>query len=296
MERYRVFDGTNWRSICGCGYHVRDTSGNWKLVDPDNCDVRYYNEGTWKQINCCYETLLTSCESSAVYCSSTKLLVEVALPVMLNDRVTDVPSCNLLDSYPCEDPVYQANYLTWRVNRDTFLSRQGQNFQATLVGLPAPYVLNYADGQTSIYMPYVCTLKKVNISAWCPASTYPEWTVPDPVTLLSPDDVMPSVYNFTFLPSVTSIGDLPPFGSPGQAIYVVDPTPVAYAWDQSTLSWSTTFYNTYFDPIQIIRMSTFNANYGKKIGLFQAWGVYLYSNNYIPFHLLKKKTIEAPCS
>lgn len=294
MERYRVYDGTHYRSICGCGFHVRDTAGNWKLADPDNCDVRYYNEGTWKQIDCCYDVELTTCSDTGSYCYSSKLLVEVVFPnVTFDDKVSDVLTCAELGLVECtgDDP----DWFTYITNKDLFIKNQGENFEATLVGLPAPHVLNYSNAAQAPQWGYKYSLKKVNITAWCPASTYPEWTVDDPITGLSPADVMPTVTNFTFLPSVTNIGDLPPFGTPGQAIYVVDPIAVAYAWDQSTLSWSTTFYNTYFNPIQTIRMNSFKYNYGKKYDVFRALFPFMLAGNYFALHLLKKKTIEKPC-
>lgn len=294
MERYRVFDGTHWRSICGCGFHVRDTSGNWQLVDPDNCQVKYYSDGVWKEIKCCYDTLVTSCNITASYCASTKLLVEVVFPqVILNDRTTDILTCQELDSITC--PPEPNSVSAWITLRDTFLNQQLSNFQATLVGLPAPYVLNYA-GLAASPLPYKGTLKKINVTAWCPASEYPEWTVPDPITLLSPDDVMPGVTDFTFLPSVENVLDLPPTGNAGEAIYVRLPVPVAYAWDPGSASWSVVFYNTYFDPIQSIRIATFNAAYIQKKSIALALWNFMMASFTIPYHLLRKKTIETSCS
>lgn len=294
MERYRVYDGTHYRSICGCGFHVRDTSGTWKLVDPENCEVKYYNEGTWKQINCCYDVELTTCTITDPYCASTKLLVEVVFPnVVLDDRVSDVLTCAEIGNILCTDD--DPDWVTYQVNKDIFLGQQLQNFQATLVGLPAPHVLNYLNAGPAPQWGYKYSLKKVNITAWCPASTYPEWTIPDPITGFSPADVMPTVTNFTFLPSVNAVGDLPGSGSPGQIIYVRTPTETAYAWDPALSSWSTSFYNTYVDPIQTIRMDKFTECYANKEQMFRAMYPYMLASNYFALHLLKKKTIEKPC-
>ena len=295
MERYRVFDGTYWRSICGCGYHVRDTSGTWKLVDPASCpDVRYYNAGVWTQINCCYENILTTCGEAPPYCSSEKILVEVVLPAGgMNDRLSDVPTCEELNTLDCT-VAYNTAISNYLIARNTFLANQLFNFEATLVGLPAPYVLNYASAATTL-LPYKASLKKINITAYCPASTYPEWLIPDGGTGFSPNDVMPGVYDFTFLPSVANVGDLPVSGSAGDAIYVRLPSPTAYAWDPVGLAWSTLFYNIYFDPIQIIRISQFSDDYAKKRDMFQVLASFSYASSYLAFHLLRKKTIEASC-
>lgn len=297
MERYRVYDGTHYRSICGCGFHVRDTAGNWKLVDPDNCDVRYYNEGTWKQIDCCYEPVLTTCNITASYCNSGKLLVEYVYPgICFNEKEYETHTCSELNTQECDGDI-ETDY---RAFRDEFLKHQSENINALLVGLPAPWVLDYATlanyGAAYADTTYLkFKLKKAKITAWCPASTYPEWTVDDPGTGLSPDDVMPTVTDFTFLPSVNAVGDLPGSGSPGQIIYVRTPTETAYAWDPALSSWSTSFYNTYVDPIQTIRedghkeaAKTFN-------NLILAIVPWIMATNSFTFHLLRKKTIEKPC-
>lgn len=52
MGNWQIFDGTVWRNPCDCPIHVRDSNGNWKLIDPVNCNVKYFDGTNWCPIIC----------------------------------------------------------------------------------------------------------------------------------------------------------------------------------------------------------------------------------------------------
>lgn len=52
MGFWQMFDGTNWRNPCDCPIYVVDANGEWQLVDPRNCEVRYFDGTNWCPIVC----------------------------------------------------------------------------------------------------------------------------------------------------------------------------------------------------------------------------------------------------
>ena len=52
MSNYKVFDGTNWIDPCDCNISIVDIAGNFQLLDPNNCVVKYFDGTNWCPITC----------------------------------------------------------------------------------------------------------------------------------------------------------------------------------------------------------------------------------------------------
>jgi hypothetical protein len=52
MGKFRIYDGTNWVDPCLCPVRVLDAAGVWQIIDPNNCDVNYFDGLTWCPIEC----------------------------------------------------------------------------------------------------------------------------------------------------------------------------------------------------------------------------------------------------
>lgn len=52
-KNYKVFDGTNWVSPCDQEVRMLMPDGvTWRLIDPNNEDVKYFDGTTWKPMIC----------------------------------------------------------------------------------------------------------------------------------------------------------------------------------------------------------------------------------------------------
>ncbi len=52
MSNYKVYNGSSWVNICECALHVRDANNSWQLIDPNNCEVKYFDGTQWCTIIC----------------------------------------------------------------------------------------------------------------------------------------------------------------------------------------------------------------------------------------------------
>lgn len=52
MEKFKIFNGTNWVSPCDCNIHLLDSSSVWQLLDPRNCVTKYWDGCAWVPIVC----------------------------------------------------------------------------------------------------------------------------------------------------------------------------------------------------------------------------------------------------
>jgi|LakMenE01Jun11ns_1017448.scaffolds.fasta_scaffold9946093_2 hypothetical protein len=52
MSTYKIFDGTNWVDPCDCNVSIIDSSGTFKLLDPNNCVLKYFDGTGWCDITC----------------------------------------------------------------------------------------------------------------------------------------------------------------------------------------------------------------------------------------------------
>ena len=49
---FKIYDGQNWVDPCNCNVNIRTSSNDWKLVDPKNCNTRYWTGTEWCPIEC----------------------------------------------------------------------------------------------------------------------------------------------------------------------------------------------------------------------------------------------------
>jgi hypothetical protein len=52
MSMYKIYNGTSWVDICKCALHVLDANNSWQLIDPNNCEVKYFDGKQWCTIRC----------------------------------------------------------------------------------------------------------------------------------------------------------------------------------------------------------------------------------------------------
>jgi hypothetical protein len=52
MGTFKIYDGANWVDPCQCPVYIQDAAGVWQLLDPNNCDVNYFDGNNWCPINC----------------------------------------------------------------------------------------------------------------------------------------------------------------------------------------------------------------------------------------------------
>lgn len=52
MGKFRIYDGTKWVDPCLCPVYIKDSNDAWQLLDPNNCDVNYFDGSVWCPITC----------------------------------------------------------------------------------------------------------------------------------------------------------------------------------------------------------------------------------------------------
>lgn len=52
MSTYRIYNGTDWVSICTCTLNVLNNNNEWVEINPQNCQVRFWNGNEWCLIEC----------------------------------------------------------------------------------------------------------------------------------------------------------------------------------------------------------------------------------------------------
>lgn len=52
MGKFRIYNGSAWVDPCECPVYIQDAAGVWQLIDPNNCDVNYFDGNNWCPITC----------------------------------------------------------------------------------------------------------------------------------------------------------------------------------------------------------------------------------------------------
>lgn len=52
MARYQIYNGTNWVDLCDCNINVLNHNNFWQNINPNNCNVRFWNGSEWCPVTC----------------------------------------------------------------------------------------------------------------------------------------------------------------------------------------------------------------------------------------------------
>jgi uncharacterized protein (TIGR02145 family) len=93
---YKLFDGANWISPCDQEVRMLMPDGvTWRLIDPNNEDVKYFDGSTWKLMECeaiidCTQGSLSGSGGSGIY----------YIPMVVGASVCDLSVSFNIDSVP----------------------------------------------------------------------------------------------------------------------------------------------------------------------------------------------------
>lgn len=133
MGKFRIYDGTNWVDPCLCPVRVLDAAGVWQIIDPNNCDVNYFDGLTWCPIECDGQPIDANTEINIWFDNSGSM--NGTLPGLNDMRDNFLQAC-LLPVYNNDLALYQERVKVINFNSVTVDGFNGYERSVALLGSP----------------------------------------------------------------------------------------------------------------------------------------------------------------
>jgi hypothetical protein len=126
MGEFRIYDGTNWVDPCFCPVYVQDAAGVWQLLDPNNCDVSYFDGHNWCPITCSTGNEITVNTEINIWFDDSGSMSETlpALNVMRDDLLKDC----LLPVYNNDSLLYDERVKVFNLNVGSPIGASNERF------------------------------------------------------------------------------------------------------------------------------------------------------------------------